>query len=135
MRIVLDTNVLVSALAFPDSKPDQIIARIRRKEVELFLSLFIVDELSRTLREKFRFSQEMTEVRVQSIRTLAQVVEPTERLSIITSKDADNRILECALAAQAEYLVTGDKKHLLPLKTYRTVKIVPPAQFLDLLTT
>lgn len=135
MRIVVDTNVLVSALAFPDSKPDQVIACIRRKEVELFLSSFIFEERNRTLREKFRFSQEMTEVRVQAIRTLAQVVEPTEQLRVITGKDADNRILECALAAQAEYLVTGDKKHLLPLKTYRTIKIVSPAQFLDLLAT
>jgi len=133
MRVVLDTNVLVSALAFPESKPDQILTRIRQKDVDLFLSSFILNELSHALQEKFRFGKGAAAARVQAIRTLAHLVEPTERVNVITTKEADNRILECALAAQAEYLVTGDKKHLLPLKTYRNVKIVSPAQFLELL--
>jgi putative PIN family toxin of toxin-antitoxin system len=131
MRIVLDTNVLISALAFPGSKPDLILSRIRRGEVELFASSFILAELDRILREKFHFRRSEAEARGRFIRTFAHLVEPTERISVVTAKDDDNRILECALAAQAEFLVTGDKKHLLPLKTYRNVSIVSPAQFLD----
>jgi predicted nucleic acid-binding protein len=50
----------------------------------------------------------------------------------VTANDDDNRILECVAAAQAEFLVTGDKEHLLPLGSYRGTKIVTPAQFLDL---
>jgi predicted nucleic acid-binding protein len=50
----------------------------------------------------------------------------------VTANDDDNRILECVAAAQAEFLVTGDKEHLLPLGSYRGAKIVTPAQFLDL---
>jgi putative PIN family toxin of toxin-antitoxin system len=133
MRIVLDTNVLISALAFPDSKPDQILSRVRRGEVTLLLSSFILAELDRILQEKFHFSKRAVAQRVEVIRSLAQLVAPTERVSVVTTKDDDNRIIECALAAQAEYLITGDKKHLLPLKTYRSVTIVSPAQFLDLL--
>lgn len=133
MWIVLDTNVLISALAFPGSKPDQILSRIRRGEAELFTSPFILAELDRILREKFGFSERETTVRVRFIRSLARLVEPTARISVVTAKDDDNRILECALAAQADYLVTGDKKHLLPLKTHRNIKIVSPAQFLELL--
>ncbi len=133
MRIVLDTNVLISALAFPNSKPDQILSCVRRREVELFTSTFILAELDRILREKFGFSVRDATVRVRLIRSLARLVEPTERDSVVTAKDDDNRIIECALAAQADYLVTGDKKHLLPLKTHRDIKIVSPAQFLDLL--
>lgn len=94
MRVVLDTNVLISALAFPGSKPDQILYRIRRGEMAL---------------------------------------HPTERLTVVTANDDDNRILECALAARAEFLVTGDAQHLLPLGSYRDTKIVTPSQFLDLL--
>ncbi len=60
MRIVLDTNVLISALAFPGSKPDQILSRIRRRASELFISPFILSELDRVLREKFRFTDIVT---------------------------------------------------------------------------
>jgi uncharacterized protein len=133
MRIVLDTNVLISALAFPNSKPDQILSRGRSGEIELFTSAFILAELDRILREKFGFSAREAAVRVRLIRSFARLAEPTEYVSVVTAKDDDNRIIECALAAQADYLVTGDKKHLLPLKTYRSIKIVSPAQFLDLL--
>ena len=133
MRIVLDTNVLISALTFPGSRPDHVLSRIRRREIELFISPFILSELDRVLREKFRFSTKEADARVRAIRAIAHLVQPTERASVITAKDDDNRILECALAAQAEFLVTGDKEHLLPLESYRNTRIVTPSQFLDLL--
>lgn len=132
MRIVLDTNVLISALAFPGSKPDQILYRIRRGETELFISPFILSELDRVLREKFRFTKKEADVRVNAIRAIAHVITPTERITVVTANDDDNRILECVAAAQAEFLVTGDEEHLLPLGSYRGTKIVTPAQFLDL---
>ena len=132
MRIVLDTNVLISALAFPGSKPDQILYRIRRGETELFISPFILSELDRVLREKFRFTKKEADVRVNAIRAIAHVITPTERIAGVTTNDDDNRILECVAAAQSEFLVTGDKEHLLPLGSYRGTKIVTPAQFLDL---
>lgn len=133
MRIVLDTNVLISALAFPGSKPDQVLGRIRRGEMELFISPFILSELDRVLREKFRFGKKEARARVNAIRPIARLVQPAERITVITANDDDNRILECALAAQAEFLVTGDQQHLLPLKSYRGTKIITPADFLDLL--
>ena len=132
MRIVLDTNVLISALAFPGSKPDQILYRIRRGETELFISPFILSELDRVLREKFRFTKKEADVRVNAIRAVAHVVTPTERITVVMANDDDNCILECVAAAQAEFLVTGDKERLLTLGSYRGTKIVTPAQFLDL---
>jgi putative PIN family toxin of toxin-antitoxin system len=131
MRVVLDTNVLLSALALPGSKPDQVLHRIRRGEVELFLSAFILAELERILRDKFRFTKRQTEERVRDIRRLATLVEPTERIAVVAAKDDDNRILECALAARADYLVTGDKEHLLPLRSIGETQIVTPADFLQ----
>lgn len=131
MRIVLDTNVLISALAFPASKPDQILSRIRRGKFDFFISPCILSELDRVLREKFRFSKKDADARVRTIRTIAHLVQPTERIGVITDKDDDNRILECALAAHAEFLITGDHAHLLPLGSYRQTKIVTPTQFLE----
>jgi putative PIN family toxin of toxin-antitoxin system len=132
MRVVLDTNVLLSALVFPGSKPDQVLQRVRGGEVELFLSSFILTELERILRDKFRFTKRQTDERVTVIRRMAALVEPTERIALVTAKDDDNRILESALAAGADYLVTGDKEHLLPLKCIGTTQIVTPAAFLEL---
>ncbi len=71
MRIVLDTNVLISALAFSGSKPDQILSRICRGEVELYTSSFILSELNRILREKFHFRRSEAEARVRFICTFA----------------------------------------------------------------
>jgi len=132
MRAVLDTNVLISALAFPGSKPDQVLQRVRRGEVELFLSPFILAEFERILRDKFRFTKRQTDERVAVIRRMATLVEPTERIALVVAKDDDNRILECAVAARADYLVTGDKEHLLPLRSIAATQIVTPAAFLEL---
>jgi putative PIN family toxin of toxin-antitoxin system len=132
MRVVLDTNVLLSALAFPGSKPDQVLQRVRRGEVELFLSRFILAEFERILRDKFRFTKRQADERVAAIRRMATLVEPTDRITLVTAKDDDNRILECALAARADYLVTGDKEHLLPLRSIGPTQIVAPAAFLEL---
>ena len=131
MRVVLDTNVLLSALAFPGSTPDQVLQRVRRGEVALFLSAFIPAELERILRDKFRFTTRQTDERVAVIRRMATLVEPTERIALVVAKDDDNRILECAVAAHADYLVTGDKEHLLPLRSIGATQIVTPAAFLE----
>jgi len=62
---------------------------------------------------------------------MATLVEPTERVAWVADRDDDDRILECALAARAEYLVTGDKEHSLPLHSIGATRIVTPADFLD----
>ena len=133
MRLVLDTNVLISALAFPGSKPDQVLRLARRQAVNLFLSPFILSEFSRVLRDKFELSAREADARVRAIRRVAHIIEPKERVSAVTAKEDDNRIIECAIAAEADFLVTGDKAHLLPLGSYRTTRIVTPAQFLEIL--
>lgn len=132
MCVVLDNNVLLSALGFPGSKPDQVLLRVRRGEVELFISPFILAELERILRDKFRFTKRQTDERVAVIRRMATLVASKERIGLVTDKDDDNRILECAVAARADHLVTGDKEHLLPLQRIGTPQIVTPAAFLEL---
>ena len=58
---------------------------------------------------------------------------PYRKVDIVKNDEADNRILECALEAQAHYLVSGDKRHLLPLKKFEGIRIVSPAEFLEFL--
>jgi putative PIN family toxin of toxin-antitoxin system len=133
MRVVLGTNVLISALAFPGSKPDEIQARIRRGEAQLVISPFLLEETQRVLVRKFGLAPAAAVGIIRALLDLAEVVHPTERLHLVTAKDDDNRILECAVSGEADFVVTGDRAHLLPLGSVGKARILTPADFLDLL--
>lgn len=69
---------------------------------------------------------------VEDLAHLAVVVSPSSKLNVVQSDPADNQYLECALTANAGYIVSGDR-HLLQLETYETIAMVRPARFLELL--
>lgn len=133
MLVVLDTNVIISALHFPHSRLAKIVTSIQTGKIDLAISPVILDEVEGVLVKKFSWST----VRAQEAKTLLRsmavaVVVPEESISQVKENDADNRILECAVEAKADFLITGDKEHLLPLKTFRGVRIISPAVFLEL---
>jgi predicted nucleic acid-binding protein len=66
----------------------------------------------------------------QEMRALSQLVLPRVRLAVVTAKESDNRVLECAVEGQADVIVTGDRKHLLPLGSYAGIPIITPRDFL-----
>jgi len=133
LRVVLDTNVLFSALAFPkDSPPDRIYRLARERAFAVFLSADILHELERALLEKAAWDLERVYRQRRILKTLASFVKSRRRVSVVKRKDADNRILECALAARAHVLVSGDKRDLLPLKEFRGIPILAPRSFLQL---
>lgn len=132
MKIVLDTNVWVSALVFPGGVCDQLLQYfIRHPAVQIAASPFILKEFERVLREKLELSFHETEVACQTLKRAALFTEPCEHIKIVKEKDSDNRILECAVAAKADLLVTGDTKHLLPLKLFQGIPIRSPREVLD----
>lgn len=134
-KVVFDTNVLVAAYNWPDGVADHAYWLVRRGAAELHTSGFILDEMDRILREKFGWEGDRVARAVEEVqRVSAGVHEPVERVSMIEEDPTDNRILECALAAGAEFIVTGDKKHLLPLGSFRSVSIVGLRDFVTMLT-
>lgn len=128
MRVVFDTNVLVSALVFPGGQGEAALERIVEERDELVLSKPILDELLGVLARKFsRDAEEIARVAV-FLSELATVVRPARRLKIL--KDGpDNRILECAVAGRADAIVTGDRA-LLALGEFRGVRIVALRDYL-----
>jgi predicted nucleic acid-binding protein len=81
--------------------------------------------VGRVFREKFDWKDDRVARAVaQARRISAEVHEPAERVGVIEGDPTDNRILEYALAAEAEFLMTGDKKRLLPLDSFRGVSII-----------
>ena len=122
MRVVFDTNILVSALVFPGGRGDAALRRIIAGTDQLVMSRAILDELLDVLSRKFaRDAEELAHVAVL-FSELAIVVAPTRRVRAVQD-DPDNRILECALAGRAEVIVTGDKA-LLALKSFRNIPLV-----------
>ncbi len=131
MRITLDTNVLISSLIAAGGSADQVVQFVRDGEVEMVLSQFILDELARVLTEKFEIPPKAVQKAVQRFQRLATIVEPILTIDTIKEKENDNRILECAVAGKVDYLVTGDKRHILPLGSIQGIPIVTVSQFLQ----
>lgn len=122
-KVVLDTNILVSAIVF-GGKPRKIVESISRGKIKGYISKFIISELRIILRQKFGFEEEMLDRVEELIEKDFILIEPRNRFEGITKCEADNRIVECALEAKVDYLVSGDKKHILPLKKVGKIKIV-----------
>ena len=122
MKVVFDTNVSVSALTLPDGRGDQALRKIVEGEDSLALSKQILDELLSVLARKFaRNREELARVAV-FLSNLGEIVEPAESLTVLAD-EPDNRIVECALAANAQLIVTGDRA-MLALGEYRGIRIV-----------
>jgi putative PIN family toxin of toxin-antitoxin system len=132
MRVVLDTNVLISALMF-GGNPREVLQRAIRGELRLCLSEEILSELGAVLqRPKFGFSVTTVNQILSELAAIAELVVPSKEISQIKDDPADNRVLECAVEAGAEYVISGDN-HLLDLGEYSSIRILNPHQFLLLL--
>lgn len=126
MRIMLDTNVLVSSLVFPNERMNMIMFCIFSKH-DLILSTYILDELRRTVKNKFPAKTVVIEKFISKINY--ELLEPNETLSIGIRDSNDLPILKSALGGSVDVLITGDKDFLaLNLKHPR---IMSPSDFFD----
>jgi putative PIN family toxin of toxin-antitoxin system len=132
MRVILDTNVIVSGLNFPGNER-LVLELARRGRFDLCLSPFILEEVAGVLAHKFGWDDERLSKALQMLRDAATIIEPQRRPSVIEGNQADNRILECAVEASADYLITGDRRHLLPLGEHLGVRILNAPLFLSAL--
>jgi len=133
VRVVFDTNVWVSIL-FNKVLAKDILPLIRKKRIDIFISEELLKELARVL----------TYPKIESILTKAQLdpkivltsilesvtyVRAEEAVREVEEDPADNRVLECALSANADFVVSGDR-HLLNLGEYKGIKILKARKFL-----
>jgi uncharacterized protein len=128
LRVVLDTNVLVSGLAYPGSVPGRIVSVWRQGGLDVVLSRYILDEMSRVLPRLTRIRLGTDEIRdlVDSFMFLADIVEPDGARDESLRDPADQQVLGTLKASQADYLITGDKDLLALAEKY---PIVTPAAF------
>lgn len=129
-KIVLDTNVYISAFLF-GGIPEKIIELAIKDAVKLFISAPILDELKEKLIEKFHYPEEEADKILNTILLISQLVKVKGSLKNISTDPDDDIILETSKVSGSEYLITGDQ-HLLQLKKYEGIKILKPADFLNI---
>ena len=123
---------MVSGLNFPGNER-LVVELALRGRFELYLSSFILEEVAGVLGRKFGWDEDrVTEAR-RTLEKAANVIEPQRLPDVIEANEADNRILECAVEASADFLITGDRRHLLPLEEHQGVRILNAPRFLSVL--
>ena len=128
MRAVFDTNIFISAFVVPGSQGERAFLLARQKRFELYTSVSILTETANKLREKFDQSAEDIRETLKLISRSVRIVKPAIKLDVL--KDLpENRILECAVEADADLVVTGDR-HLLKLKKFQGIPIIRLVDFL-----
>ncbi len=135
LKVVLDTNVWVSAL-FWGGKPASIIQAAEDGKVRIFISEGIGAEIGEVLAypklEKIYRPELRREDLVEQVLKNARFVKAPSKVHVVGEHPADNKFLDCALAANADYVVSGDK-HLLKVVSYKKTKILTVSDFLKLI--
>ncbi len=128
-RIVLGTNVLISAVLF-GGPPRRVLERVISGAADCTLSVSILDELREVLlRPKFGFSPQQSLQLLEELHAVCDVIDPVTRVAAIEADPDDNRVLECAVESRAQFVVSGDA-HLLDLAAFRGIRILSPADYL-----
>lgn len=130
MRVVLDTNVLVSALIFPGSTPELVYRLVLEERIVLVTSRTLLAELGSVLETKFEWEPAQVERAVGQLARAGLVVQPSSPVTEILADDADNRVLEAAAAGSATAIVSGDP-HLPALREWNAIPIQTPADFIS----
>jgi hypothetical protein len=137
MIVVLDTNVIISALLAPSGPPAEIVDHWEADHFDVVTSPLLLSELERALqyprvKKYLKRSPDEVAAFTARLRRMAMLVEPQFTLEAVEDDPADNRVLECAVAGGASYIVSGDC-HLLRLKQYTGIVILRPTAFLTFL--
>lgn len=138
MRLVLDTNVVASAVLW-GGVPRQLLQAGREKRISLFTSIPLLAELTDILvRPKFEKKLAASGLTIEQIvdryAELAAVVQPAAIAPTVLDDPEDDQLLACAVVARADLIVSGDRRHVLPLGSFEGVSIVSPAEALRIIS-
>lgn len=127
-RVVFDSNVFISGFVFR-GRPAQLLQQAEDSEFSLLTSAPIRLEIERVLTEKFRWPKPVIAAICGPLWVVSENIEPLESITECIDPD-DNRILECAVAGQADYIVSGDH-HLLDMRQFEGIPILKINEFMD----
>lgn len=128
MKVVLDTNIYISA-AILGRVCEDVLETCKFGNIDVFISNDIIDELKDKLTNKFLWKDNQISAFLENILEFCIIVEINENVNFMENDPDDNRILECAVSAACDFIVSGDN-HLVKLNSYKRIKILNPAIFL-----
>lgn len=134
--VVIDTNVYVSAaIVYKESTSKLVLKALQDNKIKVAISEALLKELGETLRKPqvrkytgLNLNQE--KAFVEAAREISSVVSSGTKIHISPDPD-DNHLFSCAIAAKADYIISGDKKHVLSIPEYKGVRTVSPRDFVD----
>ncbi len=130
LRLIIDTNILVSAALKPDGLQRTVLLLATTKPATLYVSAAILAEYREVLaRPELKIRKGLRQQLLQLIRSRVRPVNPSRTLQVTKDPD-DNKFLECADAARADYLVTGNARHF--PKFWKKTKVITSREFLDI---
>ena len=127
--VVYDTNILLSSIGW-GGNPYRCLELARQSKIEGLTCPEILDELAEKLTTKLNFSPSQTTDTVADLLGFLRLVRITNTLKVIAADSDDDKVIECAVVGLATHIITGDRRHLLPLGSYKTIHIVTAADFL-----
>ncbi len=128
MKVVFDTNIFISAFVFPGGQGQEALERIAEGVDHLLISKPLLHELLEVLGRKFSRDREALSRVAVFLADLGEMIHPRSKVRILDD-EADNRILECAIAGHAEVIVTGDRA-MLKHRRYRNIEIISLKSYL-----
>ena len=132
LRVVFDSNVIISGFLF-GGHPARLLEYALDESVQAYTSLSILDEVRDVLlRPKFGLSSDQALTLIEQLHDLCEVVTPGRHVRVITADPDDNAILECAQAANANLIISGDS-HLLDLGLWDGIDILSPADAIKMI--
>jgi putative PIN family toxin of toxin-antitoxin system len=132
LRVTADTNIWISAFNY-GGNPRKLIGMAEAGKLDLVISDAIIEETRRILGKRFGWPPEDIEDAEAEMRRLGRHITPRVTLDVVKDDPADNRIVECAVSAGSDFIVTGDKD-LLRLGLYDAIRIVTVTDFLSIET-
>ena len=130
MKVTPDTNFFISATQWDNSVAHKVLLKFLRNNVEIYTTLSILEEVSEVLQRDFKYTLQEVHELIQKISSFLIIICPTIKINFIKDDPDDNKILECAVQSQSNYILSYDKKYLLIHKEYQGIKIVQPEEFL-----
>ena len=129
MRVVFDTNILISAFVFPSGAPEYAYRAAIQGDIESVTSPVLLAEFARVLSEKFRWDPRMVEEAVSQVARIGTVARPVEEVAVVEADPDDDRVIEAAISAGADIIVSGDR-HLEKLGRWESTRILRAADLL-----
>jgi putative PIN family toxin of toxin-antitoxin system len=131
-KITVDTNILISFFVYPTGIVREIIGLAINKHISICISPDIIEEYMRVLRLKFGWTETDISANIGLLKRMTLLVHPELRIKAVRADSTDDKIIECAVTAGADAIISGDK-HLLNLKKYKNIPMMKPAELLRIL--